>query len=308
MRKYLLSASLALFVGVTAVAATGVTTPAVASEIKYIVNNMPITTTDIQHRNAFFRLQRRKGDAANEMIEQTLRLAEAQRIGIRISDKQVNDAYARFASSNNMPLAQLDSVMAQSGVTKQHFKDFIRSQMAWNQAIGARYRAEQSGSGLTSQQEAVRNMLKKGGNKPSATEYMLQQVIFVIPAAERKSTLGKRKREAEALRARFNGCANTQQFAKGLIDVTVRDLGRVLAPQLPPEWSDQIKKTKAGGATGVRETERGVEFIGVCSAREVSDDRVAELVLQNENSDADADKLGQKYMEELKKTAKIVRR
>ncbi|MBB6013075.1 MULTISPECIES: peptidylprolyl isomerase [Aquamicrobium] len=308
MRKYLLSASLALFVGVTAVAATGVTTPAVASEIKYIVNNMPITTTDIQHRNAFFRLQRRKGDAANEMIEQTLRLAEAQRIGIRISDKQVNDAYARFASSNNMPLAQLDSVMAQSGVTKQHFKDFIRSQMAWNQAIGARYRAEQSGSGLTSQQEAVRNMLKKGGNKPSATEYMLQQVIFVIPPAERKSTMGKRKREAEALRARFNGCANTQQFAKGLIDVTVRDLGRVLAPQLPPEWSDQIKKTKAGGATGVRETERGVEFIGVCSAREVSDDRVAELVLQNENSDADADKLGQKYMEELKKTAKIVRR
>lgn len=308
MRKYLLSASLALFVGVTAVAATGVTTPAVASEIKYIVNNMPITTTDIQHRNAFFRLQRRKGDAANEMIEQTLRLAEAQRIGIRISDKQVNDAYARFASSNNMPLAQLDSVMAQSGVTKQHFKDFIRSQMAWNQAIGARYRAEQSGSGLTSQQEAVRNMLKKGGNKPSATEYMLQQVIFVIPPAERKSTMGKRKREAEALRARFNGCANTQQFAKGLIDVTVRDLGRVLAPQLPPEWSDQIKKTKAGSATGVRETERGVEFIGVCSAREVSDDRVAELVLQNENSDADADKLGQKYMEELKKTAKIVRR
>jgi peptidyl-prolyl cis-trans isomerase SurA len=308
MRKYLLSASLALFVGVTAVAATGVTTPAVASEIKYIVNNMPITTTDIQHRNAFFRLQRRKGDAANEMIEQTLRLAEAQRIGIRISDKQVNDAYARFASSNNMPLAQLDSVMAQSGVTKQHFKDFIRSQMAWNQAIGARYRAEQSGSGLTSQQEAVRNMLKKGGNKPSATEYMLQQVIFVIPAAERKSTLGKRKREAEALRARFNGCANTQQFAKGLIDVTVRDLGRIIAPQLPPEWADQIKKTKAGGATGVRETERGVEFIGVCSAREVSDDRVAELVLQNENTDADADKLGQKYMEELKKTAKIVRR
>lgn len=308
MRKYILSATLALFVGVTAIAATGVSTPALASEIKYIVNNMPVTTADIQHRNAFLRLQRRKGDAANEMIEQTLRLAEAQRIGIRISDKQVNEAYARFASSNNMPLAQLDSVMAQSGVTKQHFKDFIRSQMAWNQAIGARYRAEQSGSGLTSQQEAVRNMLKKGGAKPSATEYMLQQVIFVIPPAERKSTMGKRKREAEALRARFNGCASTQQFAKGLIDVTVRDLGRVLAPQLPPEWADQIKKTRAGGATGVRETERGVEFIGVCSAREVSDDRVAELVLQEKNSDADGDALSKKYMEELKKTAKIVRR
>lgn len=308
MRKYILSASLALFVGVTAIAATAVTTPVEASEIKYIVNNMPVTSADIQHRNAFFRLQRRKGDAANEMIEQTLRLAEAQRIGIRISDKQVNDAYARFASNNKMQVSQLDGIMAQSGVTKQHFKEFIRSQLAWNQAMGARYRAEQSGAGLTSQQEAVRNMLKKGGAKPSATEYMLQQVIFVIPAAERKSALGKRKREAESLRARFNGCANTHQFAKGLLDVTVRDLGRILAPQLPPEWADQVKKTKAGGATAVRETERGVEFIGVCSAREVSDDRVAELVLQSENANADSDELGKKYMEELKQKAKIIRR
>lgn len=308
MRKYFLSASLALFVAATAVSAVAVPTPAAAAEIKYVVNNVPITTTDIQHRNAFFRLQRRKGDAGNEMIEQTLRLAEAQRLGIRISDKQVNDAYARFASSNKMQVAQLDSILAQAGVTKQHFKDFIRSQMAWNQAIGARYRAEQSSTGLSSQQEAVRNMLKKGGSKPSATEYMLQQVIFVIPPAERKSTLGKRKREAEALRARFNGCANTHQFAKGLLDVTVRDLGRILAPQLPPEWADQIKKTKTGGATGVRETDRGVEFIGVCSAREVSDDRVAQLVLQEENANADADELGKKYMEELKKKANIVRR
>ena len=61
----------------------------------------------------------------------------------------------------------------------------------------------------------------------------------------------------------------------------MRDLGRVLAPQLPPEWADQIKKTKAGAATPVRETERGVEFIGICSAREVSDDKVAQMVFQS---------------------------
>ena len=308
MRKYFLSASLALLIAVAALPALGISGPAAAAEIKYIVNNMPITTADIQHRSAFFRLQKRKGDAANEMIEQTLRVAEANRLGVRISDRQVNEAYARFASSNKMEAAQLDSILAQAGVTKQHFKDFIRAQMAWNQAVGARYQAEQSGAGLTSQQQAVRNMLKKGGEKPSATEYMLQQVIFVVPAAERRSALGKRKHEAEALRARFNGCANTHQFAKGLLDVTVRDLGRILAPQLPPDWAEQIKKTKAGGATAVRETERGVEFIGVCSAREVSDDRVAQLVLQNENANADADQLAKKYMEELKAKAKIVRR
>ena len=99
-----------------------------------------------------------------------------------------------------------------------------------------------------------------------------------MPAAERAATLGKRKREAEAMRERFTSCETTRQFAKGLIDVTVRDLGRVLAPQLPPDWADKIKTTKPGTATNVRETERGVEFIGVCSSREVSDDRVAQMV------------------------------
>lgn len=306
-RKYLFSAGFALLVAATSASITMVTPPAFASQIKYVVNNVPITTGDIQHRAAFLRLQRKKGNAAEEMIEQTLRVAEAKRLGIRISDAQVEAAYQRFATTNKMQLKQLDGVMAQSGVGKEHFKEFIRSQMAWNQALTARHRSESGGS--VSEQDAVRRMLDKGGNKPTAMEYMLQQVIFVVPAAERSATLSKRKREADAMRARFNGCNTSREFAKGLIDVTVRDLGRILAPQLPPDWADQIKATKVGGATPTRETDRGVEFIGICSSREVSDDKAAQMVFQSEGSSGkDADGLSTKYVEELRKKARIVER
>jgi peptidyl-prolyl cis-trans isomerase SurA len=307
MRKYLFSAGFALLVAATSASITMMTPPAFASQIKYVVNNVPITTGDIQHRAAFLRLQRKKGNAAEEMIEQTLRVAEAKRLGIRISDAQVEAAYQRFATTNKMQLKQLDGVMAQSGVGKEHFKEFIRSQMAWNQALTARHRSESGGS--VSEQDAVRRMLDKGGNKPTAMEYMLQQVIFVVPAAERSATLSKRKREADAMRARFNGCNTSREFAKGLIDVTVRDLGRILAPQLPPDWADQIKATKVGGATPTRETDRGVEFIGICSSREVSDDKAAQMVFQSEGSSGkDADEFSTKYVEELRKKARIVER
>ncbi|SIT54399.1 conserved exported hypothetical protein [Mesorhizobium prunaredense] len=307
MRKYLFSAGFALLVAATSASMTMMTPPAFASQIKYVVNNVPITTGDIQHRAAFLRLQRKKGNAAEEMIEQTLRVAEAKRLGIRISDAQVDAAYQRFATTNKMQLKQLDGVMAQSGVGKEHFKEFIRSQMAWNQALTARNRSESGGA--LSEQDAVRRMLDKGGAKPTAMEYMLQQVIFVVPAAERSATLSKRKREADAMRARFNGCNTSREFAKGLIDVTVRDLGRILAPQLPPDWADQIKVTKVGGATPTRETDRGVEFIGICSSREVSDDKAAQMVFQSEGtSGKDADELSTKYVEELRKKARIVER
>ena len=308
MRKYLFSAGFALLVAATSLSIAVMTPPAFASEIKYVVNDIPVTTGDIAHRAAFLKLQRKKGDAAQEMIDQTLRMAEAKRLGIRISDAQVEAAYQRFASSNKMQLSQLDGVMAKSGVSKEHFKEFIRAQMAWNQALSARYRSG-DGTGAVSEQDLVRKMLEKGGSKPSATEYMLQQVIFVVPAAERSATLAKRKREADAMRTRFNGCNTTREFAKGLIDVTVRDLGRVLAPQLPPDWAEQIKATKVGGATVTRETERGVEFIGICSSREVSDDKVAQMVFQNEGSgDKNADELSKKYVDELKAKARIVKR
>ena len=303
-------AGLALVIAASPASTAFFSVPAAASEIAVIVNRAPITSYDIQRRAAFMKLQRRKGNlneqAEQELIDQTLRATEAQRLGIRVTDEQVDAAYNNFAKSNKMTIKQLDGIMAQSGVTKSHFKEFIRAQMSWNQALGARSRRDSS---KMSEQDVVRRMLQQGGAKPSATEYMLQQVIFVVPASER-GNMAKRKREAEAMRARFNGCNNTREFAKGLLDVTVKDLGRKLAPELPPDWAEQIKNTKVGGATAVRETQVGIEFIGICSSREVSDDRVAKLTFQAEGAEDDkaGEELSKKYTAELREKATIVKR
>lgn len=257
---------------------------------------------------AFLRLQRRPASreaAARDMIDQTLRLQEMARLNVDIPESAVDEAYANFAKSNNISTAQLDQALAQSGVTKKHFKEFIRSQIGWSRVLQARFQSQEQ----MSEQEAVQRMLQQGGKKPSATEYMLQQVIFVIPEGKRNALLAKRKREAQAMRDRFQNCANTREFAKGLIDVTVRDLGRVLEPALPPDWKDAITRLSPGQATPIRTTDRGVEFIGVCSAREVSDDRVATMVFESQKSnDSAAEELTEKYMKELRDKARIVKR
>ena len=296
-------------VNVPGVPFSGFVQTAEASNIAVTVNKIPITSLDISQRTAFLKLQRRKGNlaamATDELIDETLKRAEIRRIGINISDKAVADAFANFASQNKLKPAQLEQVLNQSGVTAKHFKEYIRIQMGWGQSVGSRLRA----TSKLSEQDAVRKMLEKGGTKPSATEYMLQQVIFVVPAAKRGQIMGQRKKEATAMRSRFSGCDSTRQFATGLKDVTVRDLGRFLAPELPPEWADMIKKTQAGGATGIRETEKGVEFIGICRAREVSDDKAAMLTMQAESTgDKAGEAMSDKYMKELRDRASIVRK
>lgn len=282
---------------------------AFASEIKYVVNGVPITSYDLQRRIAFLRLQRKGGNvasaAADEMIDQVLHEQEMKRLRIDIPQQQVNEAYKNFASSNKMTVAQLDSVLAQSGVTSEHFKNYIHSQIGWNQALTARSQATGA-----NQQDAIRQMMKSG-EEPSTTEYVLQQVIFVVPDRDRGRLLAKRKREAQQVRDRYNGCETSHELVKGMIDVTVRNLGRVLEPELPPDWSDLVKAAKQGGATKVRETPRGVEFIGICSTRIASDDKVAELVFQQEqqkSGKSGLDALNKTYTQELRDKAQIIKR
>jgi peptidyl-prolyl cis-trans isomerase SurA len=300
---------LVLTFAVGAAQAPFVVTNAYASDIRVTVNKIPITSLDLSHRVAFLKLQHKKGNlasqATDELIDETLKIAEMRRVGIRIPDADVDKAFANFASQNKLKPAQLEQVLNQSGVTPKHFKEYIRVQMGWGQTVGARFRA----TGPVSERDLVTKMMEKGGTKPSATEYMLQQVIFVVPAAKRGQIMGQRKKEAQAMRNRFNGCENTRQFATGLKDVTVKDFGRLLAPELPPEWADLIKKTQAGGATTIRETDKGVEFIGVCRAKEVSDDKAAAMVLQSGAASEQAGaELDAKYIKELRDHAEIVRR
>ncbi|WP_245408270.1 peptidylprolyl isomerase [Zhengella mangrovi] len=309
MKTLLAASAIATALAFTPGAGLPVVSQAQASEIRYVVNNLPVTSYDIARRTAFLKLQRRKGNlreqAENEMVEQALRTVEMQRLNVNIPKSAIDENFASFAQRNKLSVKQLSSILNRSGVTTAHFKEFIRVQMGWQSLLRARFQHDAK----MSEQDVVQRMLKQGGDKPTATEYILQQVIFVVPSAERKAKLNSRVREAENMRARFSGCDKTHDQAKGLLDVTIRDLGRVLEPELPPDWAPLIKPIKEGQATKVRTTDRGAEFIAICKAKLVSDDRVAQMVFTNEGDMGEQAKaLNDKYMKELRGRSRIVKR
>ncbi|MCY0094498.1 SurA N-terminal domain-containing protein [Hoeflea ulvae] len=299
-----------LLAAVVAFSFAPVSAPSVfaASQIKIVVNNQAITSVDIARRVAFLKLQRTSGNlgakAREQLTEEALKLQEAARVRALVSDAQVDASFARFAASNKLTPKQLTQILNQAGVTPKHFKSFIQIQMSWPrvlQAVGV-----SSSGGSLSTQDLVSKMLERGDNQPSTTEYILQQVIFVVPASKRnQSTLNARKREADQLRGRYQGCDSAASVITGLRDVTLRQLGRIMQPELPPEWKPLIEKTKAGSATPARVTERGIEFIVICSAKTVSDDKAAELVFRAENNDEADSADAKKYLEELRKRAVI---
>ncbi|QLF70003.1 peptidylprolyl isomerase [Peteryoungia desertarenae] len=288
---------------------TPATMPAqAATQVVAVVNKSAITNSDVNRRAAFLRLQRRSGNlqaiAREELIEEALKRQEISRVGMSVSVSEVDAAFNRFAESNNLSASQLTGVLNQAGVGAEHFKAFIAVSMSWPRLVNARYGAGSRGR-LTNQELVTRLLENK--EKPVTTEYFLQQVIFVVPASK-KGITNRRKAEAEKSRSQFPGCEGSMEFARNYLDVSIRNLGRVMEPELPPEWKPLIEKAK-NGTTATRVTDRGVEYLAICNQRQVSDDVAAEIVFRaedlgkeqsgsNENSD--------KYLEELRSKAQIV--
>ena len=97
-------------------------------------------------------------------------------------------------------------------------------------------------------------------------------------------------------------------------DVSIRDLGRMLAPQLPADWKPLVEQAK-GNTTATRVTDKGVEYLAICSQRQVSDDTAAEMVFRQEdldkakaNKEAPTDENSKKYLDELRSKAQIIYR
>lgn len=279
--------------------------------IKLLVNKNPITNFDINRRVAFLKLRRVSGNRAKiaeqEMIEQILKLQEAKRRNVLVNDKAVNDAYASFAKRNRSTTAQLSRAMNQYGVGVDHFKAYIRTQMSWQRAVSGRFQAETS---RVSEQDAVIKLRDSGSEKPEVTEYNFQQVVFVVPSAQRtKSKLAARRVEANAFRQRFTSCGETINLAKTLKDVSVIERKRILEPELPETWKDEIKNVDSKGTTRAKETNKGVEFIAICNSKTVSDDRAAQVSTQSaefESFNKKGSELDKRYLDELKSRATII--
>ena len=279
--------------------------------IRILVNKNAITNLDIQRRIQFFKLRRVPGNhtklAENEMIEQVLKLEEATRRNTLATDEQVDAAFANFAKSNRATTSILSKELNRRGVGARHFKSFIRTQISWQRTVQGRFQAETT---RISEEKALQSLRENGNQKPKVSEYSFKQVIFVVPKNKRSAAaIAARKREANAFRQTVNGCDNLLQSIKGLKDVSLLDRRHIMEPELPNRWKDQIAGAGVGGTTEAQETEKGVEFMTICTTRTVDDDRAAQVTQQSADFSQFNEKRGEvseRYLNELRERATIV--
>ena len=99
-------------------------------------------------------------------------------------------------------------------------KDRIRAEMVWQQIVRGKY---QSSLQVTDKEVATALEARKKDDKPSAGfEYTLRPILFVVARSSGESAIESRKRDAEALKARFENCETGIPMARALRDTIVR--------------------------------------------------------------------------------------
>ena len=288
-----------------------VTLPSMAvaqSSIRVIVNGDAITSYDIAQRARLLPLFGNKGGqkaATEELIDETLKLQEARNRGMVVSDEQVDAIFANMAKERKLSPQRMSQELGKMGIAAETMKRWIKAQMTWRQLVRARARRQ----GRVSTSEIMSAMTDQGNpDEFTETEYILQQIIFVVPEGSSSKYAAQRRREAENFRLRFPGCDGSLAKAKGLKGVVVHDLGRRDSSQLKGPQGEEIKQTKIGQTTRPSRSGNGFELVAVCSKRDFQSNAAARAEIESQLRLEKAKDLDKEYLAALREKAIIQRR
>ncbi len=275
------------------------------SSIAVLVNEVPITDYDISQRQKLMALGGAKTStkiATDELINEALEMYEARKKGVMAPDSQVDNAFDGIAQQLKMTPKQFSGALTSRGVDDASLKKRLRVQLTWQYLVQRRTQSK-----VTIKNEDVTSALLAKGNpdEMKLNEYILQQIIFIVPQGSSPALYAQRRREAEAFRQRFKGCDSSVDQAKQLRGVVVKNIGRRDDTQLNGKEGEDIKKTPVDKAAPPYPMEQGIELIAVCSVRQVQSQAAARAEVTNDIYGKQAPNLGKDYLEELRKAAII---
>lgn len=285
------------------------------SAIKVVVNGEPITTNEIATRARFLRMVDRNSTGASveraameEMVEEKLKLQEAKRVGVSASQAQVDGAFAGIAQRLKISPAQLAQGLAAQGVGADTLKARLKTQILWQQLVVGRF----SKSVSISDSQIVDALSKKDSSKDktaatgaggTTAEYTMQQVILIVPAAG--GDAAGRTKEAEALRARVNGCDGLVDTVKPMKEALVKSLGKRTADELPEAFRTELANMPVGKLSKPSRSALGIEMLIICNKRDVTGDFSIRSKVEEELRNQEGEVFARRYINDLRRIAVI---
>lgn len=295
-------------IAVAVVGMLAVSAPSHAQDVVAMVDGEPITSLDVEHRSKFLAMSNNnktpsRQETIDSLIDEILEIKEAHRYSIDVPKSEIDQAYNNVADHMGVDSAKLAQMLEKGGASADTLKQRLHAQLAWNALIRGRFKA--SLEVADSDVEAALQLHNSDDKNEVGYEYSLRPIVLIVPRGAPDAAFEARKRDADALRARFQTCAEGVPFARALSEVAVRDEITKFSADLPAELRGILDKTDVGHLTPPEQTSEGVQMFALCSKRVSKSDTPG----QKETRDALFQKKfgaeAKRYLAKLRRSAMI---
>jgi peptidyl-prolyl cis-trans isomerase SurA len=230
--------------------------PQVGTAVAAVVNDAPISTFDVEQRvrlmmatsgaqlteDAFLQMQ---AQALRDLVEEQLKLQEAERFELVVSEEQVDEELARIAATGGGTVEALVQDLAMQGISVETLRTRIRADTAWEQLVGGRY-----GNRVSISEDEIEDQMRTLRAQTQEEQFLVSEICLPIEDQSQvrqmqeagMQLIGQMRRGVPfaALAQQFSACPSA---ARG------GDLGWMTATDLHPSVAAAVSQLQEGNVS-----------------------------------------------------------
>jgi peptidyl-prolyl cis-trans isomerase SurA len=244
-----------------------------------------------------------KKQALEELIDERLKLQEAKRLTLNVSDEEGDKVFKGIAERNKMTEAQFTEHLKGQGIDARTMKSRLHAQAAWRDVIRRKF-GPQIAVTARDVDKYVEAAGGAGGGEDQ-TELQLQKITLTVPGKIDQRVMAKRLEEAEGLRRKFGGCKGMQALAATVPNAAHQDMGFTKSSAVAEPTRSLLLSAKDGEMVPGSLAQSGVELYAVCGRRTVKADEQKRQQVQEELTMKEFDVLARRHLRDLRQDAMI---
>ena len=202
--------------------------------------NMAVTSSNLQNSEEIRR--RLAAPVLRNLIDEALQVEEAERQGIRVTERDMDIALEQIAANNGVEHGGLENYLRQLGISMSTVESQVRAQIAWGKFINQRIRPT-----IDISEDEIDHELERFLENEDRPEYLVSQISLYFDAQSTEVEVMETANSlVTQLRAGASFAAIAAQFSQDSLARNGGDLGWLREGQSRPQFDAVLAAMERG--------------------------------------------------------------
>jgi peptidyl-prolyl cis-trans isomerase SurA len=249
-------------------------------------------------------IPKHRTEALEEIIEEKLKLQEAKKQGIEVTDDTAIATIKSIAERNKQTPEQFAQNLKNAGVDIGTMKARFKANFAWRDVIRKKFSAQIN----INQREVDKLASATADSSDDSVELQVQKLTLPLPPSVEQGAMTKRLAEADAVRRKYSGCSSVSALAKSVEGAKFEDAKYVKPSSIAEPTRSMLIAAKDGEMVPPQITGAGVDLYAVCARRAGKIDEKKREAAQLEIQSREFELLAKRHLRDLRQDAHIEKR